>query len=213
MATQPQNKASLGSRLVRQSWWLLLVPALLAAHLGLVSTLLAIGSDQEVTLDDNAYLQLANSLNFNNPEVDAALARFLRARALLKGQDEWQEDLQQALVHWQTAQKERPLWPYYHVGALDVEYLLGSPAEVLQARINTLMTLAPNERGIDRNTLEIVILSWHKLTPDQQTWAVNRIASSNHNTRKYLYDFAVKNNLRNTLCTRLPWNQVKRLCR
>ena len=63
-------------------------------------------------------------------------------------------------IYWLTAIKYRPLWPYYQVSALDVEVLLDKPASVIQKRISTIIKLAPNERGLYRDMLQLALIAW-----------------------------------------------------
>ncbi len=192
---------------------LLLLPALLALHFGLVSVLLALGSSVAVSTSNNAWLLAADAISRNNPEVDAAIARYERQRALISAGDFREVHLQESLARWENAQQLRPLWPYYQLGAFDAEILLDASAEVIQQRMNTLMTLAPNERGMDRSLLELALFGWQKLTPEQQVWSLERLDSARYETRKAVFQTAARIGVKPVLCSRMSWKKVRTFCR
>ncbi|MCT7360088.1 hypothetical protein [Thalassolituus pacificus] len=192
---------------------LLLLPALLALHFGLVSVLLALGSSAAVSTGNNVWLSAADAISRNNPEVHVAIARYERQRAIITADGFRDIHLQESLARWQKAQQLRPLWPYYQLGAFDAEILLDAPAEVIQQRMNTLMTLAPNERGMDRSLLELALFGWQKLTPEQQVWSLERLDSTRYETRKAVLQTAARIGVKPVLCSRMSWKKVRTFCR
>ena len=203
----------LTSKLLRVARWLLWIPALLAMHYGLVASLLALGASAPVNTQDNAWLVLADRIAFRNPDVDVAIARYERERALITAPAFRNDHLRQARVRWDRAAEARPFWPYYQLGALDAVVLLNAPAEDIRQRFSAIVSLAPNERGLDRGLLELALFSWHKLTTMQQEWVLERIPRTTYATRRFLFGVADQLHLKPLLCARLPWTQVKNFCR
>ena len=121
--------------------------------------------------------------------------------------------LQDALAMFDQAIAARPLWPYYQLGALDVEYLLQSNNAVIQQRIDTILTLAPNERGVDRSLIEISLLAWHQLRPDQKRSIGQRLRTANHQTRREMINLIQSLLADNrAYCDELPWPIVGKMC-
>lgn len=163
---------------------------------------------------DNVWLHIAKALSFSNPDVFALEARALRSSAVVNwdSQDIAQLYLEQSLSAWQQAISLRPQWPYYQLAALDVEVLMNVDAVVIQQRFQQIITLAPNERGMDKALLELALFNWPKLLPQQQEWVVARLAIVPSHTLRKLYDSAKAVGREQLLCTFLPWNKVKQLC-
>lgn len=159
-------------------------------YLGVVASLVTAGKLSEITLDDNRLLSLALSLDPTHAEANAAQAIYLRQRALLADNPEPVADLTRSLFYRLEATKGRPFWPYYQLGALDSEYLLQAPEYVLEERINWLIETTPNERGMDRQLLELALLAWPKLSSLHQRWMIDRFQSANHSDRVYIRDAA-----------------------
>ena len=192
---------------------LLWLPLLGLLHLGLVNSLVALGAAADITADDNHWLRWADALNIYNPEVHVATARYLRGQALLVDEPERTLKLQRALVRWDRAQEFRPHWPYYQLAALDIEVMLNAPAVQIRSRIDRIISMAPNERGLDKALLELMLFSWAKMTPDQQRWTLARIETTQHQNRRFLFDVAANLGLTPILCSRLPWTIARPYCR
>ncbi len=193
--------------------WLLLLPAIFAFHLAVVSAFLAIGRLDEVTERENVWLTLADKLSFYNPNVDEAIARYERQRALVVAPELRNEHLQIAMQRWEAAQDKRPLWPYYKLGAFDVAVVMKASEEEIQRRFSELIELAPHERGMDLGLLTLSMYVWNQLSEDQQAWVIDRIRTSAHGTRVKVLEAAEITGMKLTLCVRLPWSMVKNYCR
>ncbi len=172
--------------------WVVLsaLPVFYFIYLGTVSSLVAMGSGSEISLEDNKFLNYALTLNPSHSEGNAAQALYLRNRALLPDNENDVKDLTRSYYYWQEAIKGRPLWPYYQLGALDTEYLLEAPDYVIQERLDWLIKTTPNERGVDRQLLSVTMLAWPKLSSEQQQWLVARFASAKQSDQKYISELA-----------------------
>lgn len=200
-------------RLLTWAIRILWLPLLVLLHLGLVNSLVAIGSAAEISVHDNRWLRWADAINLYNPEAPVAHARYLRAQALLLSDQEQMLRLQEALEKWEHAQALRPHWPYYQLAALDIEVLLDAPSSQVRDRIDRILAMAPNERGLDKALIELMLYSWSKITPEQQVWALDRMKSTNHQNRRFLFEVASNLGLIPVLCSRLPWTMVRPYCR
>jgi len=192
----------------------LMVLVMAAVHVFTVAILLEVGKADEVQDRDNLWLNTAQAISWDNPDVYAAQAAFYRQRALLsvpKGVDT--DHLKTSLDYWQQAQAASPLWPYYQLGALDIEVLLSSPASVIQRRISSLLDLAPNERGLDKYLLQLAFISWPKLNDDQQAYMLKRLQSSRFGVLNFVYKKAKAAGNHKAICVNLPWEKVRRLCK
>lgn len=185
-----------------------LVPFLVLAsaalfHAMLVSALLALG-----------FTGAADVISINNPDVAEAQAHKYRAVAVEEGvdADSKQQALTSSLEYWQQAISARPLWPYYHLGALDVEVLLQDKAAV-QQRIKHIITLAPNERGLDKNFLILGFIAWHWIEAEEQQWLLTRLNQVNRSVLKYVFSYAKQSGNHRDICTQLPWKKVRALCK
>lgn len=185
---------------------------LVSASLGLAKTGFAKSSDKLTA--DNSWLQIAKALSFSNPDVFALEARALRSSAVANwdSQDIAQSYLQQSLLAWQQAISLRPQWPYYQLAAFDIEVFMNADAEIIQQRFQQVITLAPNERGMDKGLLELALFSWPKLQSTQKDWVIARLAIVPRHTLKILYRSAKTVEREQLLCTLLPWNKVKSFC-
>lgn len=172
--------------------WVVLsvLPVFYFMYLGIVASLIALGSVTPVTMSDNRLLNQALTLAPLNSEGNAAQALYLRNRALLPENLDRVKDLTRSYYYWQEAIKGRPLWPYYQLGAMDTEYLLLAPDYIIQDRLNWLMTNTPNERGMDRQLLSIAMLAWENLSLKQQAWLVNRFRTANFKNQQYIHELA-----------------------
>jgi hypothetical protein len=195
---------------------LLLILCLFATQVFLVSASLYFSKQQSVSIEQptNAWLDVAELISVSNPEVFHARANFLRQKALLpEFSDQRDSFLQQALVLWGRAAEIRPLWPYYWLSELNTMVLLDVDAVDFQAKVDQIIQLAPNERGLDKQLLEMAFYDWDKLTPKQQQWMLDRLAIVPRGTFQYIFSVAKKLNKQPMICTRLPFQKVKRICR
>jgi hypothetical protein len=195
---------------------LLLILCLFATQVFLVSASLYFSKQQSVSIEQptNTWLDIAELISVSNPEVLHTRANFLRQKALLPGfSDQRDYFLQQALVLWGRAAEIRPLWPYYWLSELNTMVLLDVDAVDFQAKLDQIIQLAPNERGLDKQLLEMAFYDWDKLTPKQQQWMLDRLAIVPRGTFQYIFSVAKKLNKQSVICTRLPFQKVKRICR
>lgn len=187
-------------------------------HTSLVSALLSLG-----------YLDAADSLSSNNPDVAEAQATRYRilatelAEAELKADTDdagnssskpemtsWQAQLK-SRKYWQQAINLRPTWPYYHLGALDVEVLL-LDKEAVQQRIKHIIKLAPNERGLDEGLLILAFFVWDWVEPTEQEWLLARLGIVPYPTLKTVFSYAKQSGNHYDICAHLAWKKVKGLC-
>jgi hypothetical protein len=192
----------------------LIVLTLAAMHVFVVAVLLAAGKAGEVQDRTNPWLDAAQVISWENPELYAAQAAFYRKRALLHGWGPTRAThLTTSLSYWQQAQAASPLWPYYQLGALDVEVMLSSSESVIQNRISNLLTLAPNERGLDKYLLQLAFITWPNLNESQQNYMLKRLQESRFNVLKFVYNKAKEAGNHQAICVNLPWKQVRKLCK
>ncbi len=192
----------------------LVILALAAMHVFVVALLLAAGTAGKVQDRANPWLNTAQLISWNNPEVYAAQAAFYRKRALLNEPGIVKAaHLKTSLNYWQQAQSASPLWPYYQLGALDIEVLLSSPESKIQSRITSLLNLAPNERGLDKYLLQLAFITWPNLNESQQTYMLARLQKSNSGVLKFVFEKAKEAGNHQAICANLPWNKVRRLCK
>ena len=200
---------------ISRYWWLILLPALFAAYLALVSLLTELGKASDTDSGTSPYFESALTLAPWHSDAAASYASYLRAYAVTLPLDAEREALlERVLALYERAMEGRPLWPYYHLGAFDAEYLLNKPAAVIQERFDAVTALAPNERGLDRNLIELSLYSWNKLRDDQKVWVAQRLKTTQHRIRKDM--LALIGDLKSynrDLCIQLPWNLVRRACR
>ncbi len=190
------------------------VLAIAAAHVFVVALLLEAGKASDVQDRDNPWLNIAQAISWNNPDVYAAQATFYRERALLDEFDSFHtEYLNTSLNYWQQAQAASPLWPYYQLGALDIEVMLLSPADVIQRRITSLLELAPNERGLDKILLQLAFIAWPKLNKNQQAYMLKRLKKSRFGVLEFVFRKAKEAGNHLAICINLPWKKVRRLCK
>ena len=189
-------------------------------HTSLVSALLSLG-----------YLDAADSLSSNNPDVAEAQATRYRilavelAEAELKADTDdagdsmstskpemtsWQAQLK-SRKYWQQAINLRPTWPYYHLGALDVEVLL-LDKEAVQQRIKHIIKLAPNERGLDEGLLTLAFFVWDWVESTEQEWLLARLGIVPYSTLKTVFSYAKQSGHHYDICAHLAWKKVKGLC-
>lgn len=216
--TKPSIPANIG-----RYWWLFLLPAILAIYFFIVFAFVSIGvktSDAllnaeqgETRQAQNFWLDTAVQLAPWSADAHIARGEHLRAYAITLEYDQRSPILKDALSMFDVAISARPFWPYYQLGALDVEYLLQSPDLVIQHRIDTIFQIAPNERGLDRNLIEVSLLAWQQLRPDQKRSIGQRLRTSDHKTRKQmvaLIESLLPSN--RTYCDELPWPVIRKIC-
>ncbi|WP_430462260.1 hypothetical protein ACQUQU_05575 [Thalassolituus sp. LLYu03] len=166
-----------------------------------------------MTTQNNLWLEAADFLSVSNPEVDAAMARYLRQRAFITSPEFRSPHLERSLAKWEKAASERPYWPFYPLGALEAAMLLDRPAEDIQQRFASIVAMAPNERSMDTELLSLAVLGWHKLLPAQRDWSLARLDSSPGPVRHYVFGVAEQLKRRSILCASLPWAKYRYLCK
>ncbi len=194
---------ALNSKLKRALVPFLVLVAAALFHAMLVSSLLAMG-----------FSDAADSISFNNPDVAEAQAQKYRALAIEEGVDaeSKQKYLSTSLDYWQQAISARPLWPYYHLGALDAEVLLRDKTAI-QKRIKHIIKLAPNERGLDENFLILSFIAWGWVEASEKEWLLARLGSVKRSTLKHVYSYAKQSGNHRDICLHLPWKKVRSLCK
>ena len=191
----------------------LALATLLLFHTSLVSALLSLG-----------YLDAADSLSSNNPDVAEAQATRYRQLAveLAEAEQETEQAVKQEMMtswqaqlksreYWLQAINLRPTWPYYHLGALDVEVLL-LDKEAVQQRIKHIIKLAPNERGLDEGLLILAFFVWDWVEPTEQEWLLARLGIVPYPTLKTVFSYAKQSGNHYDICAHLAWKKVKGLC-
>ncbi len=191
----------------------LILAALALFHAALVSSLLALD-----------FTNAAEMVSINDPDVAEAQAQKYRTLGVKldeltsegqQGSEGQKLDAESAfttsLGYWQQAISLRPSWPYYHLGALDVEVYLADKVAV-QQRIKHIIQLAPNERGLDKGLLVLAVIAWQWLEPAEKQWLLNRMAKLKYSTLKYVFSYAKQADNHYDICTRLPWKKVRGLC-
>jgi hypothetical protein len=198
---------------------LLIVVALLflaALQVAVVSASLSFASAKVASIEqpDNYWLDFAEVLSISNPDVLSARAGFLRQKSLLVAFKEQKPNLlREALMNLAQASKIRPLWPYYPLAELNLLVLLDADLVEVQQKVEQIITLAPNERGLDKHFLELGFHSWVKLSADQQKWMIARLSIVPRGTLNYVYSVAKSLNQTPVICTRLPYKKIKKLCK
>jgi hypothetical protein len=197
----------------------------LAAYFFLVFSFASFGATRSAERPENFWLDTAVKIAPWSADALIARGEYLRAYAVtLEFNAETDAEnleiaktragiLKDALAMFDQAIAARPFWPYYQLGAFDVEYLLQSSNAVIQQRIDTILTLAPNERGLDRSLIEISLLAWHQLRPDQKRLIGQRLRTAKHQTRKEmarLIESLLADN--RAYCDELPWPIVGKMC-
>jgi hypothetical protein len=189
---------------------------LAALQVVMVSASLSFASAKVVSLEqpDNYWLDFAEVLSISNPDVLSARAVFLRQKSLLIAfKQQKPELLREALMNLAQASELRPLWPYYPLAELNLLVLLDADVVEVQQKVEQIMTLAPNERGLDKHFLELGFHSWVKLTAEQQKWMIARLSIVPRGTLNYVYSIAKRLNQASVICTRLPYKKIKNLCK
>ena len=192
---------------------ILFLASLALFHASLVSILLSLG-----------YLDTAEAISVNNPDIAEAQAKHYRSVAVelidseLEGNEQeikpeqtsWQL-LLKSREYWLQAINIRPSWPYYYLGALDVEVLLRDKSAV-QQRIKQIIQLAPNERGLDKSFLILTFIVWDWVEPDDKEWLLTRLGKVRYSTLKQVFYYAKQSGHHYDICARLVWKKVRSLC-
>jgi hypothetical protein len=189
---------------------------LAALQVVMVSASLYFASAKVVSVEqpDNYWLDFAEALSISNPDVLSARAVFLRQKSLLIAYKQQKPELlREALMNLAQASELRPLWPYYPLAELNLLVLLDADVVEVQQKVKQIMTLAPNERGLDKHFLELGFHSWVKLTAEQQKWMIARLSIVPRGTLNYVYSIAKSLNQASVICTRLPYKKIKNLCK
>jgi hypothetical protein len=189
---------------------------LAALQVVMVSTSLYFASMKVASIEqpENYWLDFAEVLSISNPDVLSARAGFLRQKSLLVAfKDQKPGLLREALMNLSQASELRPFWPYYPLAELNLLVLLDANVVEVQQKVEQIITLAPNERGLDKHFLELGLHSWAKLTATQQKWMIARLDIVPRDTLSYVYSVAKSINQAPVICTRLPYNKIKKLCK
>ena len=194
-------------------WWLFLLPAFAGVYFFVVFALIELGKTHEPHAAKNSALELAQTLAPWSADAAIANSTYQRAYGITQTGDAYWQAINLALVHAEQAIERRPFWPYYQLSAFDAEYLLNSDPQIIQARFDRIVEVAPNERGLDRNLLELSVLSWQKLRDDQKRWVGKRLLTAKHATRKATIALIAQQlPVTNSFCYELPWSLVRRIC-
>ena len=182
------------------------------------------------TLVELDFVDAAAAITVNDPEVSVLQANKYRKLAIdtinekseltergLIVKDEADAELVKqyfltSLNHWQQAIHQRPLWPYYQLGALEIEHLM-QDGEAVKARISHIIQLAPNERGIDHGLLVMAFLSWPVVDESDKKWLLARLNKVHRSTLNSVFATAKKANNHREICAHLPWKKVRSLCK
>ncbi|MEC8525339.1 MAG: hypothetical protein VXZ24_13965 [Pseudomonadota bacterium] len=167
-----------------RSWLILTGFAFIGVYLSLSFLFVGIGRALPANSLDNPVLDVIITVAPFNLKAREAKASWLREYAMTLEPEDRVEPMQRVISLLEPATQWRPKWPYYHLALLDAEYLIDSPPEVLQARYDILLDLAPNERGLDSYMIEVALRSWRKLRPDQKELIVLKLTRS----KSYILD-------------------------
>lgn len=193
--------------------------AVVAAHIFIVSVLVELGKSGAINeREDNLWLGSAEAISWKNPDIYEAQARYYRRQAFLvsagidKGDIDQAKSLEVSLDYWRKAINASPAWPYYLLGALDIEVLLDMPATAIQSRLDLIIGLAPNERGIDKHLLKIAFVAWRKLSDNQKEFLLERLDNRNRFILQTVFKVAKAAGTHHSICINLPWKKVRKLC-
>ena len=213
MSTSRKSKLPFADFLSRK-WWLFLIPVFFSLYLFVSFLLVSMGKAVAVGDRDNIFYGAAVEISPWNADALAGYAEYKRNYAVTVEGEERQASLREALTYFERAIEQRPYWPYYVVGALDAEYILGLPDQDIQKRFDAVVSLAPNERGLDHHFTQLAILTWLKLRDDQKAWAGKRLLSVKSPARQAAIDVIkiLPDSERGPLCAELPWSLAKDAC-
>ena len=197
----------------------LLILAMAAVHVFVGSLLIELGKSGQVNDQQNHWLDAVEFISWQNPDIFEAQGNYYRQQAFIVDEGlnldnkAQVQSLEKSLDYWALAIGASPLWPYYQLGALDVEVLLNKPDKIVQARIDSIIKLAPNERGLDKSLLEIAFIAWPKLNKTQQSFMLEKLATARGGVLKRVFTQAKKMGNHSAICVNLPWKKVRRLCK
>jgi hypothetical protein len=220
--THAAHKSKFGASKSNSNWSLLalgfvvIVLFFAALQVATVSASLYFASTKIASIEqsENYWLDFAETLSTSNPDVLSARAAFLRQKSLLVAFRKQKVGLlREALMNLSQASIIRPLWPYYPLAELNLLVLLNADVIEVQQKVEQIITLAPNERGLDRHFLELGFHSWVKLTTEQQKWMIARLAIVPRGTLRYVYSVAKSLDQASVICIHLPYNKIKKLCK
>jgi len=202
------------NRFKLRSWWLPMGLAIAGLYFSLSFLFVGIGRALPATSPDNPVLDTIIALAPFNLKAREAKASWLREYAMTLEPEQRIEPMKEVIELLEPGTRWRPKWPYYHLALLEAEYIIGSPAEVLQARYDILLTLAPNERGLDSYMIEVALRSWPKLRADQK----KRIAANLKRSKSYILNPLLEVVEQEVprypeLCAELPWPIVENYCK
>ncbi|MDP2505053.1 hypothetical protein [Oceanobacter sp. 3_MG-2023] len=196
-------------------FWLLALPVVVACiYLSFVHSLVLIGERAEVSASgSNGWLDTAEQLDIVGiPDIYEAKGSFLHRQGVLLSDEARSEMLMQSAAYWDRAAEIRPDWPYYPLSALSAEIAYNAPAERIQMRLDQLMHIAPNERGLYRNLFRYAFIAWEKLRADQQRWIIRQVQLPGGDTFNRAIKAARSVNRMPLLCATLPWSVAKDIC-
>jgi hypothetical protein len=197
----------------------LLILVVATAHIFIVSILIELGKSTSTNLQENPWLSVAEAISWNNPEVYESQARYYRRQAFIvdgaiNRQNAAQDlSLRTSLKYWLRAVDASPLWPYYQLGALDIEVLLNRPEGVIQGRLDSVIELGANERGLEKDMFKISFVAWRKLSTGQKETVLGRLKNRSNRMLKAVFEVAKAAGTHNAICVNLPWRKVRHLCR
>jgi hypothetical protein len=163
-------------------------------------------------------LRVAYILAPNNPNVSSAYAALSRDLGMQYAEKDNQSLMAEYYFskqrdYFRAASIARPGWPYYALGEYDALIRLRSEPEVIQKQFDRVISIAPNERGIDKGFLKLSILGWKSLAVNQQQWVMTRLADSRvSSSLTEVFEIAEQVGMKNYLCLNLPWGKVRRFC-
>ncbi|WP_369982439.1 hypothetical protein [Thalassolituus sp.] len=196
-----------------RSWLLLLGCAFIGVYLSLSFLFVGIGRALPANSLDNPVLDTIVAVAPFNLKAREAKASWLREYAMTLDPEDRVEPMQRVISLLEPATQWRPKWPYYHLALLDAEYLIDSSPEVLQARYDILLDLAPNERGVDSYMIEVALRSWSKIRPDQKELIVLKLTrSKSHILDPLLWVIEEEVSVHPELCHDLPQPIVQPYC-
>ena len=199
----------------RYLWVLLIAPIVFCLYISILFSHIRAGEQFENSSVKLLLLDSANSISFwGFPDLYVANAEYnMIMSALSLNQEDRKIYLDISKKNWMEAHSFRPSWPYYMVGAFNADINMGVSDKALQDRFDSIVKIAPNERGIDRPMFELGFAVWRRLRRDQQDWLISRVASSAiTKTIIFAIENAEKNGIKPLICAKLPWPIAKKHC-
>lgn len=197
-------------------FWLPAVPVIvMCVYLSFVHSLVLMGERTNVFPSaNNAWLDVAENLDvLGIPDIYEAQGLYFHQQGMLLEGAVRTEVLERSAAYWDSAARLRPDWPYYPLSALAAEVAYNAPAKRIQDRLDQLMQIAPNERGLYLNLFQYAFLAWDKLRIDQQGWILQQVQLPGGNTFSQAVQAAKHTDKLYLLCAKLPWNKIGKFCR